>query len=180
MFVFTVFKKSLLAAWSIVSGIWHLPVIFICEDNKWAISVPKSEATSVEWVADRASAYGIPGVKVAHNDATEVYQAVGPAVERARRGEGPTLIEVKTDRYLGHFQGDPEVYRPKDEVAELRKADPIMKLAGDLKGRSMMTDDEEKAIVARAKKRVADAFDFARKSAYPAAQDALNDVFVAA
>ena len=163
-----------------LAALWHLPVIFICEDNKWAISVPKSEATSVAWVADRASAYGIPGIKVAHNDALEVYQAVGPAVERARRGEGPTLIEVKTDRYLGHFQGDPEVYRPKDEVAELRKADPIKKLAGDLKGRSMMTDDEEKAIVARAKKRVADAFDFARKSAYPAAQDALNDVFVAA
>jgi len=163
-----------------LAALWHLPVIFICEDNKWAISVPKSEATSVASVADRASAYGIPGVRVGRNDALEVYEAVGLAVDRARRGEGPSLIEVKTDRYLGHFQGDPEAYRPKDEVAELRKADPIKKLAGDLKGRGMMTDAEEQAIVARAKKRVADAFDFARKSAYPAAQDALNDVFVGA
>jgi TPP-dependent pyruvate/acetoin dehydrogenase alpha subunit len=161
-----------------LAALWRLPVIFVCEDNKWAISVPKEESTSVQWVADRASAYGIPGVKVAHNDAQEMYQAAGAAVERARRGEGPTLIEIKTDRYLGHFQGDPEVYRPKDEVAELRKADPIKKLAGDLKARSMMTDAEEQAIVARAKKRVADAFAFARKSEYPAAQDALNDVFV--
>ncbi len=161
-----------------LAALWHLPVIFVCEDNKWAISVPKSEATCVEWVADRASAYGIPGIRVANNDALEVYEAVAPLIERARRGEGPGLIEVKTDRYLGHFQGDPEVYRPKDEVTNLRKNDPIPKLAGVLKSRSMMTEGEEGAIVARAKKRVADAFDFARKSANPAPKDALNDVFV--
>lgn len=161
-----------------LAALWHLPVIFVCEDNKWAISVPKSEATCVEWVADRASAYGIPGIRVANNDALEVYEAVAPLIERARRGEGPGLIEVKTDRYLGHFQGDPEVYRPKDEVTNLRKNDPIPKLAGVLKRRSMMTEGEDAAILARAKKRVADAFDFARKSAYPAPQDALNDVFV--
>lgn len=161
-----------------LAALWHLPVIFVCEDNKWAISVPKSEAASIEWVADRAPAYGIPGVKVANNDAVEVYEAVAPLIERARRGEGPSLIEVKTDRYLGHFQGDPEVYRPKDEVTNLRKNDPIPKLAGILKSGGMMTESEESAIVAGAKKRVADSFDFARKSAYPAPQDALNDVFV--
>jgi TPP-dependent pyruvate/acetoin dehydrogenase alpha subunit len=161
-----------------LAALWHLPVIFVCEDNKWAISVPKSHATSVEWVADRASAYGMPGIRVANNDALEVYEAVAPAIARARRGEGPSLIEVKTDRYLGHFQGDPEVYRPKDEVANLRKNDPIPKLASMLKSRSMMSDAEEGVIVARAKKRVAEAFEFARKSDYPAAQDALHDVFV--
>ena len=84
---------------------------------------------------------------------------------------------MKTDRYLGHFQGDPESYRPKDEVSNLRKHDPIPKLAAVLRSRNMITDAEETVIVARAKQRVADAFDFARKSAYPAAQDALNDVF---
>ena len=161
-----------------LAALWQLPVIFVCEDNKWAISVPKSEATCVELVSDRASAYGIPGVWVANNDAIEVYEAVAPLIERARRGEGPGLIEVKTDRYLGHFQGDPELYRPKDEVANLRKNDPIPKLAGVLKNLGMMTEGEQGAIVARAKKRVADAFAFARESAYPEAQDALNDVFV--
>ena len=161
-----------------LAALWQLPVIFVCEDNKWAISVPKSEATCVEWVADRASAYGIPGVLVANNDALEVYEAVEPLIERARRGEGPGLIEVKTDRYLGHFQGDPELYRPKDEVANLRKNDPIPKLAGVLKNLGMMTEGEQGAITARAKKRVADAFAFARSSAYPAPQDALEDVFV--
>ncbi|ABD71663.1 Pyruvate dehydrogenase (lipoamide) [Rhodoferax ferrireducens T118] len=160
-----------------LAALWRLPVIFVCEDNNWAISVPKSNATSIEWVADRASAYGIPGIKVANNDALEVYEAVAPAIERARLGEGPSLIEVKTDRYLGHFQGDPEVYRPKDEVSNLRKNDPIPKLAALLKSRGLMTDAEEGVIVARAKERVAGAFAFARQSAYPAAQDALNDVF---
>lgn len=161
-----------------LAALWKLPVIFVCEDNKWAISVPKSEATCIPWVSDRASAYGIPGIRVENNDALEVFEAVGPAIERARRGEGPSLIEVKTDRYLGHFQGDGEVYRPKDEVSNLRKNDPIPKLAAQLKDRKLVTDAEEAAIVARARKRVSDAFDFARASAYPAAQDALEDVFV--
>lgn len=152
-------------------------MIFVCEDNKWAISVPKTNATSIKWVADRASAYGMPGIKVAHNDAVEVYEAVAPAIERARSGKGPSLIEVKTDRYLGHFQGDPEVYRPKDEVANLRKNDPIPKLAAQLKGAGQMTDAEEAAIVAQAKQRVAEAFAFARKSDYPAPQEALQHVF---
>lgn len=160
-----------------LAALWKLPVIFVCEDNKWAISVPKTSATSIEWVADRASAYGMPGIKVLHNDALEVYEAVAPAIERARRGQGPSLIEVKTDRYLGHFQGDPELYRPKDEVANLRKKDPIPKLAALLKSRGLMTNGDEEAIVARAKQRVADAFAFARKSDYPAPQDALQDVF---
>lgn len=161
-----------------LAALWQLPVIFVCEDNKWAISVPKSEATCVEWVADRASAYGIPGVLVQNNDALEVYEAVAPLMERARGGGGPGLIEVQTDRYLGHFQGDPETYRPKDEVAALRRNDPIPKLAGVLQSLGMMTESAQAAIVARAKKRVADAFAFARASAYPAPQDALDDVFV--
>jgi len=160
-----------------LAALWNLPVIFVCEDNKWAISVPKTSATSIDWVADRAPAYGMPGIKVAHNDALEVYEAVAPAIERARRGQGPSLIEVKTDRYLGHFQGDPEVYRPKDEVANLRKNDPIPKLAAQLKKGGQMTEAEESVIVARAKQRVADAFAFARESAYPVPQDALQDVF---
>lgn len=160
-----------------LAALWKLPVIFVCEDNKWAISVPKTSATSVDWVADRAIAYGMPGIKVAHNDAVEVYDAAASAIERARRGQGPSLIEVKTDRYLGHFQGDPEVYRPKDEVNNLRKKDPIPKLAALLKSRGLMSNGDEAVIVARARQRVDEAFAFARASDYPAPQDALQDVF---
>lgn len=163
-----------------LAALWKLPVVFVCEDNKWAISVPKSQATSIEWVADRAAAYGMPGIRVADNDAVEVFEAAGSAIARARRGEGPSLIEVKTDRYLGHFQGDPEVYRPKDEVSTLRKKDPIPKLASLLKRQSLLSDAEESRLITRAQQRVADAFEFARNSPYPAAEDALNDVFVSA
>jgi acetoin:2,6-dichlorophenolindophenol oxidoreductase subunit alpha len=163
-----------------LAALWDLPVVFVCEDNAWAISVPKSESTSIASVADRASGYGIPGVRVGDNDAVAVYEAAGEAIARARRGQGPSLIEVKTDRYLGHFQGDPEVYRPKDEVASLRKNDPIPRLASTLKRLGLMSDADEARIVARAKQRVDEAYTFARQSPYPAAQDALADVFVSA
>jgi acetoin:2,6-dichlorophenolindophenol oxidoreductase subunit alpha len=161
-----------------LAALWKLPVIFVCEDNKYAISVEKVESTAVPWNADRAAAYGIPGVLVEHNDALEVFQAAGAAIERARRGEGPTLIEVKTDRYLGHFQGDPETYRPKGETAELRKGDPIPALGAQLRRMGLMDDAGEAEVAARVQGRVESAFAFARESAYPAPEDALRHVFV--
>lgn len=161
-----------------LAALWQLPVIFVCEDNHWAISVPKDHATAIEWVADRAAGYGMPGIKVARNDALAVYDAAGPAIARARRGQGPSLIEVKTDRYFGHFQGDPELYRPKDEVPRLREHDPIPALAARLRGEGVMSESAQAALEARARQRVADAFAFARESAYPAPQEALQDVFV--
>ena len=92
-----------------LAGLWKLPVVFVCEDNSWAISVAKDKATAIPSNADRAAAYGIAGVSVAKNDAKLVWAAAGEAVRRARSGGGATLIEVKTDRYFGHFQGDAEV-----------------------------------------------------------------------
>ena len=161
-----------------LAAVWKLPVVFVCEDNQWAISVPKSKATSVQWVTDRAAGYGIPGIRVADNDAVAVFEAMAPAIARARHGEGPTLIEVRTDRYFGHFQGDPETYRPKDEVAQLRQRDPIGLLSKLLKKRRFMSAEEEAAVVQKVQRRVTQAFAFARSSAYPDAQDALADVFV--
>jgi pyruvate dehydrogenase E1 component alpha subunit len=161
-----------------LAAVWKLPVIFICEDNHWAISVPKPKATSVEWIADRAAGYGIPGIRIPENDAVHIFEAVAPAIARARRGEGPTLIEIKTDRYFGHFQGDPETYRPKDEVSNLRKSDPIPKLAAMLKEKQFMTPAEETAITTNMHQLVDRAFEFARHSDYPSAHDALQDVFV--
>jgi pyruvate dehydrogenase E1 component alpha subunit len=161
-----------------LAGLWKLPVVFICEDNKWAISVPKAKSTAIASNADRAAAYGMPGVSVEHNDAIEVFGAAGEAVSRARRGEGPTLIEVQTDRYLGHFQGDAEVYRPKGEPDELRGHDPIPKLASEMRTKGVLDSALDEEIRARAEQRVTAAYDFARESPLPDPAEALEHVFV--
>lgn len=161
-----------------LAALWQLPAVFVVEDNRWAISVPKFDSTAVESNAARAAAYGMPGIDVAHNDAVEVFEAAGEAIERARGGGGPTLIEVQTDRYLGHFQGDAEVYRPKGEPDELREMDPIPRLAEQMRGRGVLDAETEAAIVERAEARVAAAYEFARTSPYPEPQEALTNVFV--
>jgi TPP-dependent pyruvate/acetoin dehydrogenase alpha subunit len=160
-----------------LASLWKLPAVFVCEDNKWAISVAKDLATSVVSNATRAAAYGMEGIAVDRNDAIAVYDAAAVAVQRARDGGGPTLIEVKTDRYMGHFQGDAEVYRPKGEVEALRKNDPIPALGADLRSRGLLDDAQDRAIKQRAESRVAAAFEFARKSDYPAVEEATQHVF---
>ena len=161
-----------------LAALWKLPVIFVIEDNTWAISVPKSKATAVASNAERAGAYGIPGVRVAENDPIAVWEAAGAAVERARSGEGPSLLEVKTFRYLGHFQGDPEVYRPKGEVEELKKHDPIQKLRQQMLGKALLTEPKDQELRASVEKELDEVFDFARKSPYPEPEAALQNLFV--
>ena len=160
-----------------LAALWNLPVIFICEDNKYAISVTREESTAIASNADRAGSYGIPGVRVENNDAIEVYDVVGEAVSRARSGGGPSLIEVRTDRYLGHFQGDAEAYRPQDEVNKLRENDPLDRLQKQLK-KDGISETEISQIQERAKTAVQEAYDFARESAYPDVSEATQHVFV--
>ena len=151
--------------------------VFVCEDNNYAISVDKENSTAIGSNADRGPAYGMPGVAVTKNDAVEVFKAAGEAVARARSGDGPTLIEVKIDRYLGHFQGDPEIYRPKGEVDALRKTDPIPGLAGVLRAHGLLDDAKAKALCDGVHARVTKAFDFARQSPYPEPREAFEHVF---
>ncbi|MES2263231.1 MAG: thiamine pyrophosphate-dependent dehydrogenase E1 component subunit alpha [Pseudomonadota bacterium] len=160
-----------------LAALWQLPVIFICEDNKYAISVEKADSTSIANNSDRAASYGMHGILVERNSALDVFEAAGVAVARARRGEGPTLIEVKTDRYHGHFQGDPEVYRAKGEAEQARKNDPIPQLAAFLRAHGLLDDAADADLVAGAKTRVADAYAFARNSPDPQPEDALLHVF---
>jgi pyruvate dehydrogenase E1 component alpha subunit len=161
-----------------LAGLWNLPAVFICEDNRWAISVPKEKSTAIASNADRAASYGMAGVSVDHNDAVEVFAAAGEAIARARRGGGPTLIEVQTDRYLGHFQGDAEVYRPKGEPDELRGHDPIPKLAEAMREQGVLDDARDDKIRSRAAQRVTAAYEFARESPLPDPAEALEHVFV--
>ncbi len=161
-----------------LAAVWKLPVVFICEDNSYAISVPKSLSTAIARNSDRAQSYGIPGISVNENDVIAVYEAAGEAVSRARRGDGPSLIEVHTDRYFGHFQGDPELYRDPQEVSRLKQHDPIVRLSKQLQEQGWLTPDQDAAIQRTARAMVDEAIDFARQSPYPAPEEALEDVFV--
>jgi acetoin:2,6-dichlorophenolindophenol oxidoreductase subunit alpha len=161
-----------------LAALWKLPVIFIIEDNAWAISVAKSKSTAIADNSQRAAAYGVPGVRVGENDALAVYEVAGEAIARARRGAGPSLIEVKTDRYFGHFQGDPELYRPKDEVSHLKADDPINRLKQQILDQGAAKASELDVAQQTAVKEVAEAIEFARQSPYPEPTDALKHVFV--
>jgi len=160
-----------------LAGLWTLPVVFVCEDNAWAISVPKEKATAIANNSDRAPAYGIPGVLIPDNDPVAVYEAAGEAVARARRGEGPTLIEVKTDRLLGHFEGDPQVYRTKEELDGLKERDAIRRLERRLAESGALAEADAKKAWEEAQAEVDEAIEFARSSPYPAPESALEHVF---
>jgi TPP-dependent pyruvate/acetoin dehydrogenase alpha subunit len=160
-----------------LAALWRLPVVFVCEDNAWAISVPKAKSTAIANNSERAAAYGIPGVLVPDNDVVGVYDAAGEAVTRARGGGGPSLIEVKTDRLLGHFEGDPQVYRSKNEVEELHQRDAIRRFERNLVDLTVMTTTDIETAWAAARAEVDDAIEFARMSPYPTPESALTDVF---
>lgn len=161
-----------------LAALWRLPVIFICEDNAWAISVPKSKSTAVADNSVRAAAYGMPGVRIADNDVLAMYEAAGEAVARARRGAGPSFIEVETYRFFGHFQGDPEAYRPKDEVKRLKASDPIPRFGKQILDRGLATQRELDAAKDEAARAVDQAIAFARESPYPEPEEALLHAFV--
>lgn len=160
-----------------LAALWHLPVVFVCEDNTWAISVPKDKATAIPNNADRASAYGIPGALVTDNEVVAIFEAAGEAVTRARRGDGPSLIEVHTDRLLGHFEGDPQVYRTAEELEKLQARDAIRVFEGQLAATDVLTADAAAEVWAAAAVEVDDAIEFARTSPYPEPAAALDHVF---
>jgi TPP-dependent pyruvate/acetoin dehydrogenase alpha subunit len=160
-----------------LAALWKLGVVFVCEDNAWAISVPKDKATAIANNSDRASAYGMPGVLIPDNDPVAVYEAAGEAVARARRGGGPSLIEIKTDRLLGHFEGDPQVYRTKEEMETITQRDAIRRFERQLIESGAMTQVDVDGAWELARAEVADAVEFARSSPYPAPEAALLHVF---
>ncbi|MFB0543858.1 MAG: thiamine pyrophosphate-dependent dehydrogenase E1 component subunit alpha, partial [Candidatus Bathyarchaeia archaeon] len=159
-----------------LAALWRLPVVYVCENNLYALSISQSRSTLLEDVASRASAYGIPGVIVDGNDVLAVYEAAEKAVENARRGEGPTLIECKTYRWLGHHAGDPgQAYRSKEEVERWREHCPIKRFRGVLLSRGAA--EEVSAVEAEVKEAVKDAMDFALESPYPDREELLRDIF---
>jgi len=161
-----------------MAAIWSLPVLFVCENNLYAMGTRQSRVMAIENVADRAAAYGIPGVVVDGNDVMAVYEAAREAVDRARSGKGPTLMECKTYRHKGHSRFDPATYRPKGEVEEWLKRDPVKRFRVRLLEMKALTEDEADKIEQEVVAAVEDAVKFALESPYPAPKEALEDVYI--
>ena len=160
-----------------LASIWALPVIFVCENNLYAMSTPQSYHTKIEYIAHRSRSYGIPGVIAGGNDVLDVHAKVYKAVRRARRGEGPTLIECRTYRKLGHYVGDPAVYRPDEEENEWEKLDPIALFRSHLVESKTAASEELDAIEEEVKAEIEAAIDFAKNSPDPSPEAALEDVY---
>ncbi len=160
------------------AGIHKLPVVFVCENNRYAISVPLSKQMAVEDVAVRAEGYGFPGVVVDGNDVLRCYRAMKEALDRARSGEGPTLIECKTYRFHPHTSDDDDrTYRPREEVEEARKRDPIILFESYLKKVGMVDEDDVESIRGELKEMVDREADEAWNAPDPDPETALRHVF---
>lgn len=160
-----------------MAAIWKLPVVFVCENNKYGMSTSTERSMAVPNVADRAVAYNIPGVIVDGNRFSEVASAALDAIERARAGLGPTLIECKTYRTRGHSRSDRNRYRTKEEIEAWKAKDPIQQFEAELTEHGLITAEEIAAIRAAAEAEIAAAVEFAIASPAPNAADLVRDVY---
>lgn len=161
-----------------LAGIWKLPVVFVCENNGYAEATPFHYHCATADVANRASGYDMPGIVVDGLDLFSVYEAAGEAIARARRGEGPTLIEAKTYRFYGHFQGDTITYRTTAEVDSHRTRDPIQTVRAFAIDRGLASAADFDAIDQRVAAALDQAWDDAKAAAWPSPEETLTDVYV--
>jgi pyruvate dehydrogenase E1 component alpha subunit len=168
-------------------GAWHeacnfagarkLPIVFFCQNNLWAESVSDKYTSGITDYSDRAKAYGFPGVSIDGNDVVAVYETAKKAIEHARNGGGPTLIEMKTYRWYGHSEVDPADYRTKEEVEEWKKKDPIPRFEAYLRKNEILNDVIKAEIDQEIKEEIEAAVKFADESPLPKPEEALNDVY---
>jgi pyruvate dehydrogenase E1 component alpha subunit len=160
-----------------LAAVWNLPVLFVCENNLYAMGTRKSLVMKIENISERARSYGIPGVTVDGNDVMAVYGAARKAVERIRNEEGPTLLECKTYRHRGHSRFDPAKYRPEEEVREWMERDPLVTFKKSLLQRGIPEEFFQK-IIDQVNAEIEEAVEFARESPLPRPEEALDDVWV--
>lgn len=161
-----------------MAAAWDLPFIAVCENNMYATETPFTVATKNTHVATRGTSYGMPGVEVDGDDVLAVYEAAGAAIARARRGEGPTLLECLTYRWFGHHVGDPGTsYRPKDEIAAWKARDPVAKLRQQAVDEKLAAASDFDAIDADVRKLIDEASEFSLASPQPDAATALDHVY---
>ncbi|MFQ6059187.1 MAG: pyruvate dehydrogenase (acetyl-transferring) E1 component subunit alpha [Anaerolineae bacterium] len=160
-----------------MASIWKLPVVFVCENNHYGISLHQRRHMNVADIADRAAAYDVPGVVVDGNDVMAVYEAANEAVKKARAGEGPTLIECKTYRYRGHFEGDPQIYKPQEEVEVWMEKDPLPRYEAKLLEMGLLTQEKIQELDGEIRARIEEAVRFAEESPFPASEEITEDVY---
>jgi len=164
-----------------LASVWKLPVLFVCENNLYGISVSQAKHQAIKDIADRAAAYGMAGAVVDGMDVIAVHQAAVDAVKRARSGQGPTLLECKTYRYRGHHEGDPNMgarYRTRQEIEAWKKKDPIDRMAGLLIKRKGVTKKKLAAIDKTLTEEIEGAVAFALESPFPEAKELYEDLYV--
>lgn len=158
---------------------WSLPVLFICSNNQYQQSTPTRDYTRLTDIADRAKGYGIPGISVDGNDAIAVAEVAREAIEKCRKGEGPIFIVANTYRTVGHHMGDPGTsYRPKEEIEEWKKKDPIKRLRKQMVQNKTATDAELDEIENSVLRELDEAVKFAQESPEPTPEEALEDIYV--
>jgi pyruvate dehydrogenase E1 component alpha subunit len=160
-----------------LAAVWKLPFIVVIEDNGWAVTVSKAESTAVASNAVRSQSYGIPGTRVEGNDPDEIFRVTGAAVARARAGEGPSLIEIETLRIAGHFQGDTDGYRSATEKQCIASNDPIPRWRQRLLDADGVDQQSLDSLDVKARESVDRAIAFARDSAFPTPEAALDCMF---
>ncbi len=160
-----------------LASIWKLPIVFVCENNYYGISMSQGRHQAIKDIADRGGAYSIPGIAVDGNDVLAVYEAAAEAIARARKGNGPSLIECKTYRQRGHFEGDPGSYKPLEEQQEWLKKDPIPRFIEFLKENNIFDDNDLKQFDGDIMKELDDAIKFADESPLPSVEKTVEDVY---
>lgn len=160
-----------------LSSVWHLPVIYLAENNQYGMSMSIYKAMNVERISQRACSYGIPGVTIDGNEVLAVYDAIGQAAERARRGEGPTLIESLTYRWRGHSKSDRQLYRTREELKEWMRRDPIPRFANLLVEAGILTPDEIESFQKQGHQTIEDSVAFAEASPEPDLSTIMEGVY---
>lgn len=160
-----------------MASIWKLPVVFFCENNRYGMSTSTERSTSVKQIADRAAGYSMPGVTVDGNDFSAVAEAMATATERAKAGEGPSLIESMTYRWRGHSKSDRNRYRTKEEITDWMARDPIPRMAEMLIAHGILDADGVAAMEVAADRTIAEAIEFAANSPAPNVADLTRDVY---
>lgn len=160
-----------------LASIWQLPVIFLCENNQYAMSMSVERAFNIERISQRAGGYGIPGVSVDGNDVLAVYEATRRAAARARQGDGPTLVEAVTYRWEGHSKSDSQAYRTREEVKVWQQRDPIPRFADRLQGAGLLTAEQLEELKQQAQMRIDKALEFAEQSPEPDPSSIMEGVY---